>query len=362
MQPSSSDPVAPLPYLSVEELPYDAILVVGFGGPEGRDDVIPFLENVLRGRNVPHERMMAVAEHYYRFGGVSPINGQVRELIAALGPALRAAGVDLPIYWGNRNWHPYLADTLAEMTRAGSKRALAVVLSAYSSYSGCRQYREDLLRAREAVGEGAPRVDKMRVWYNHPLWVEANARQVADALEKFPEADRGSVHLAFTAHSIPESMARQCDYVKQLRESCRLVAESAGVPEHRWKLVYQSRSGRPEDPWLEPDVVDHIKSLHAEGARNVVVHPIGFLSDHIEVLYDLDEEAAWAAKEAGMGFVRSATVGTAEPFVGMMADLIKERLTERTERPATGEFGANHDVCPLNCCLPPARPRPAAAT
>jgi ferrochelatase len=235
-----------------EASPHDAILIVGFGGPEGREDVIPFLENVLRGRNVPRERLLEVAEHYDHFDGISPINGQVRALIAALKPELKSQGVDLPVYWGNRNWTPMLADTMKQMAVDGVKHVLGVVLAAYSSYSSCRQYREDIQKAREAVGPDAPVVDKMRVFYNHPDFVEVNAERVREALGQFPEGSRGSVHVAFTAHSIPDSMAANCRYVEQLAETCRLVAEAAGVKPGNWSLVYQSRSGRPTDPWLGP--------------------------------------------------------------------------------------------------------------
>ncbi len=331
--------------------PYDAILIVGFGGPEGPDDVMPFLENVLRGRPVPRERMLEVAQHYDHFGGVSPINRQTRDLIAALRPALIERGITLPLYWGNRNWHPMLADTLAEMTRDGVKHALAVVLAGFSSYSSCRQYRENIEQAREAVGEGAPRVDKMRVYYNHPDFIASNADRVREALNQLgPEA-----HLAFTAHSIPTSMAADCDYEKQLGETCRLVAEALGVPEERWRLVYQSRSGRPEDPWLGPDIVDHLKDLRARGVAEVVVHPIGFLSDHMEVMYDLDEEARHACDTMGLRMVRSASVGTHPLFVSMLAELVEERLDARGERRAIGRFGPNHDDCPRDCCPAPVR-------
>lgn len=359
MTTSAADPLAPPPYVSVDELPYDAILVVGFGGPEGPDEVMPFLENVLRGRNVPRERMLEVAEHYLHFGGVSPINGQARDLIAALRPALDAVGIELPIYWGNRNWRPMLGDTVSEMTARGVRRALALVLSAYSSYSGCRQYREDIARAREAAGPGAPRVDKTRVWYNHPAWIEANADRVEAAFGGVPADRRESSRLVFTAHSIPRSMADGCGYARQLAESCRLVGERLGIGDSRYDLVYQSRSGRPEDPWLGPDVVEHMGELRGRGITDVVVHPIGFLSDHMEVLYDLDEEAAQAAAEVGLKMVRSATVGTHPTFVAMLAALIAERIVDRAERPAVGLFGASHDACPAGCCPAPARrPRP----
>ncbi|MGD9857698.1 MAG: ferrochelatase [Planctomycetaceae bacterium] len=333
--------------------PYDAILLVGFGGPEGREEVIPFLENVLRGRNVPEERMLEVARHYDHFGGVSPINQQVRDLIKVLEPELREQHVQLPVYWGNRNWHPLLADTLGDMANNGVRRALAVVLSAYSSYSGCRQYREDIARAQAAVGERAPAVDKVRVFYNHPDFIAANAARVRAAIEQVPTSKWQGFRLAFTAHSIPQLMADHCDYVLQLAESCRLVAEAVGVTPDHWALVYQSRSGRPQDPWLEPDICDHLRALRAQGANSVVVHPLGFLSDHVEVLYDLDDEAARAAAAVGLTMVRSQTVGTHPRFAMTLRKLIQERLEEGCPKEAIGRFGPNHDVCPNDCCPPP---------
>lgn len=335
---------------------YDSLLIVGFGGPEKPDDVMPFLENVTRGRNVPRERLRKVAEHYMLFGGVSPINGQVRDLIDALKPELEGHGVSLPIYWGNRNWRPMLADTIKEMTGAGLKKGLAVVLAAYSSYSSCRQYREDVERAREAVGPDAPMFDKVRVFYNHPDFIAANADRIRDALNELPEALRTSAHLAFTAHSIPLSMAVGSDYERQLSETCRLVAEAVGVSPDHWELVYQSRSGRPTDPWLEPDVLDHLAALKHHEAEAVVIHPVGFLSDHIEVLFDLDEEARNTANALSLPMARSATVGTHPKFVGMLRELIIERLSGAPTRRSVGRFGPNHDVCPLDCCPAPARP------
>ena len=339
---------------------YDAILIVGFGGPEKPDDVMPFLENVTRGRNIPRERLEEVAEHYYHFGGVSPINAQVRGLIEALVPELRRHGVTLPVYWGNRNWDPLLPDTLREMAAAGVKKALAVVLAAYSSYSSCRQYREDIGRAREEVGPGAPAVDKVRVFYNHPEFIAANADRVREALARVPAEDRGTVPLVFTAHSIPASMAASSSYEQQLRETCRLVASELNVDDDRWSLVYQSRSGRPSDPWLEPDILDHLRSIREAGAEEVVVHPIGFLSDHMEVLYDLDEEARILCEEIGLNLVRSRTVGTHRGFVRMIRELVCERLhcAAADERRAVGRFGPSHDACPPDCCQPPARPAP----
>jgi ferrochelatase len=280
-------------------------------------------------------------------------------LIAALRAELDRAGIGLPIDWGNRNWHPMLADTMAEMTAAGRRRSLALVLAAYSSYSSCRQYREDIERARAAVGDAAPLVDKVRVFYNHPLFIAANADRVRKAVASIGAADGESPsRLVFTAHSIPLSMARNCDYERQLAETCRLVAEEVGVEPGRWQLVYQSRSGRPQDPWLEPDILDHLRDLKAGGVRSVVIHPVGFLSDHMEVLFDLDEEARQLSEELGLKMVRSGTVGVHPAFVAMLVELILERLgtIPESDRQAAGEYGPSHDVCPEMCCLPPARP------
>ena len=335
---------------------YDAILIVGFGGPEHPDEVMPFLENVTRGRNVPRERLLEVAGHYRHCGGVSPINAQVRALIDALRPELEHHGVDLPVYWGNRNWRPMLAETLRAMTADGVQRALAVVLAAYSSYSSCRQYREDIECAREMVGPEAPAVDKVRVFYNHPDFVAANADRVRAALDALPADLREAARIAFTAHSIPSTMAAGCDYERQLTETSRLVAEAVGVGPDRWDLVYQSRSGRPTDPWLEPDILDHLAALKASSVRAVVVHPVGFLSDHMEVVFDLDEEARQTCDALSLTMVRSATVGTHPRFIGMLRALIVERLTASPERPSIGLYGPNHDVCPPGCCPAPARP------
>lgn len=333
---------------------YDAILLISFGGPEGPDDVIPFLENVLRGKNVPRERMLEVAEHYNHFGGVSPINQQCRDLLDVLRPELVEHGIDLPVYWGNRNWDPYLADTVREMADAGVKRALALVTSSSSSYSSCRQYLEDIDGARSAVGENAPEIDKIRVFYNHPDFVAANSERVQTALNDIPEGRRDAARLAFTAHSIPNSMADSCNYVKQLLETSRLVAESVGVSEDRWQLVYQSRSGPPQVPWLEPDICDHLKALHESGVEDVVVVPVGFLSDHMEVLFDLDEEARLACEEIGLNMVRAGTVGVHPRFITMVRKLIEERLSDG-DRESVGQFEAGPDACPLDCCPRPQR-------
>jgi ferrochelatase len=337
---------------------YEALLLVSFGGPEGMDEVLPFLENVLRGRNVPPERMRAVAHHYELFGGVSPINGQNRELIAALKKELEAKGLRLPVYWGNRNWHPMLADTLRQMRDDGVRRTLAFFTSAYSSYSGCRQYLENIEQAREAVGAGAPQVEKLRAYYNHPGFVEPNVENLRAALDQIPEERRAATRIAFTAHSIPLAMAGNCEYQVQLTETCRLVAEGAG--HDKWRLVFQSRSGPPTQPWLEPDICDYLRELQESGTTDVVIAPVGFVSDHMEVLYDLDTEARQLADKIGLNMVRAATVGTHPAFISMIRELMLERMDTETVRRFLGTRGASHDVCRTDCCsytaMRPARP------
>lgn len=337
---------------------YDALLVVSFGGPESNQEVIPFLENVLRGKNVPRERMLAVAEHYYRFGGKSPINQQNRELIDALQAELEQHGPRLPVYWGNRNWHPLLAETLQQMKSDGIRRALAFVTSAYSSYSGCRQYRENIASAQAQVGPGAPEVDKLRVFYNHPGFIEPMVDRVGTALAQLPEDSRERSHTIYTAHSVPLFMAQTCNYVKQLEEACRLVSEALGRSGDR--LVFQSRSGPAGQPWLEPDVLDYLREAKQRDlATGVVVAPIGFISDHMEVLYDLDTEAQQLCAELQLPMVRAGTVGAHPKFVRMIRELIVERMSENPIRSALGALGASPDVCPADCCPVPQRP-PAA--
>ncbi|MBI2681040.1 MAG: ferrochelatase [Candidatus Solibacter usitatus] len=326
---------------------YDAILVLSFGGPEKREDVIPFLENVLKGRNVPRERMLSVAENYYRFGGASPINSQNRALIAALETELAARGPRLPVYWGNRNWHPLLADALASMKADGVRRALAFVTSAYSSYSACRQYLDDIAGARAAVGPGAPEVDKLRAFYDHPGFIGAMIERVQAALDQLPGAA-----LLFTAHSIPIAMAQTSRYEQQLREACRLVA--AGVGRAEWQLVYQSRSGPPSQPWLEPDIGDALRGL--SGTRDVVVAPIGFVSDHMEVVYDLDTVARGICQQLGIHMVRAGTVGTHPAFISMIRELVLERVEHAPPR-ALGTLGLSPDACAMDCCPSGAGPR-----
>lgn len=326
---------------------YEALLVLSFGGPEDPDDVMPFLENVTRGRNVPRARLEEVAEHYRHFGGVSPINAQNRALISALDCELDARGPKLPIYFGNRNWTPFLADAMRRMRDDGVRRALVFVTSAFSSYSGCRQYREDLERARAEVGADAPEFDKLRVFYNHPGFIETMVERKNAALREIPEDRRAGAALVFTAHSIPLGMARHSAYELQLREASRLVAG----PNAPFTIAFQSRSGPPQVPWLEPDILDVLNDLKAAGARDVVVIPIGFISDHMEVLFDLDVEAKERANEIGINLVRAGTAGVHPTFVGMIRDLIVERMSEHPERPALGDRGPNHDFCPANCCL-----------
>jgi len=327
---------------------YDALLVVSFGGPEGPDDVRPFLESVLLGRSVPEERVREVAAHYRHFGGVSPENAHCRDLVAALGEELGRHGPRLAVHWGNRHGHPRLVDTLRRMADEGVRRALAFVGSAYASHSGCRQYLDDLARARAEVGERAPEVHKLRLFYNHPGFVEPLAESVAAAFDRVPEARRSAARLVFTAPSIPRAAAATCDYEAQLRETASLVAFPLGGPP--WSLVYQSRSGLPSQPWLDPDIVDHLRALAAEGVKDVVVAPIGFTSDHIEVLYDLDLEAKSRAMELGINMVRAATVGTHPRFVRMVRELVEERLADEPNRLHLGTHGPAPDSCPPDCC------------
>ncbi|MBX9246924.1 ferrochelatase [Actinotalea ferrariae] len=390
--------------------PYDAILLTSFGGPEGQDDVIPFLRNVTRGRGVPEERLEEVAHHYRHFGGVSPINDQNRALQAALRAELDARGLDLPVLWGNRNWDPFLADALREAHAAGHRRLLAVVTSAYSSYSSCRQYREDLAGALIETGlEGELVIDKVRQYFDHPGFVTPFVEGVREALVRTHDALAGAddavdlardAHVLFVTHSIPTSTAvasgppdaqlgEDGAYGAQHRAVADVVMASigssdgptagstsgahgaslAGVP---WSLVYQSRSGAPTTPWLEPDINDAITELAGRGVKAVVIVPVGFVSDHLEVLWDLDEEALETAREAGLHAERVPTPGVHPAFVGGLVDLVQERLAGHTDpvtssaprsRPALTALGPWYDVCRPGCCLNPAmrESRPAVA-
>jgi protoporphyrin/coproporphyrin ferrochelatase len=307
---------------------YDALLVLSFGGPEKQEDVIPFLENVLRRRNVPRERMLEVAEHYYRFDGRSPINDQNRALIAALKDVVK-----IPVYWGNRNWHPMLADTVREMRDDGIRNAIAFVTSAFGSYSGCRQYAEDIDRARAAVGDGAPEIARIRPFSGHPAFIEAMTDRIRAAIAQVPEG-----HLIFTAHSVPLSMAQSSPYVDELNCACVAVASKVGRAE--WKLVYQSRSGPPGQPWLEPDIRDYLREIRSDA----LIAPIGFLSDHMEVLYDLDTEARATCDELGIKMARAGTVGTHPAIIRMIVEMIEQEPT----------------VCSASCCAPPWQAKPPA--
>jgi protoporphyrin/coproporphyrin ferrochelatase len=345
----------------VDSMPsvFDALLVLSFGGPEGPDDVRPFLENVTRGRGVPPERLDAVAEHYRHFGGVSPLNARNRELIAAI-----AARTDLPVYFGNRNWHPLVEDTVAQMARDGVRRALVFATSAYGGYSACRQYHEDIARARKAVGEGAPELVKLRHFFDHPAFVAAGSDAVRAAFEQVGPAAR----LVFTAHSVPlsaDATAGPPDegghrYSRQVAEAARLVAAEVGVAEY--DMVWQSRSGPPQVPWLEPDILDHLDAVAAAGAAAVVVAPIGFVSDHVEVVWDLDNEAREHAAALGIGFARAATAGPDPRFADMVVELMAEHIADAQPRRLSvvpsGGCGVNGALCSARCCEPPPRPGP----
>ncbi len=323
---------------------FDAVLVVSFGGPEGPDDVLPFLENVLRGRRVPRDRMEQVAAHYQAFGGVSPINGQNRALVEAVRGALHRRGARLPVYWGNRNWHPYLADTLHTMATDGVRRAAVFVTSAYSSYSSCRQYLDDLAQARATVGPAAPEIVKLRPYFNHPGFVGPLADGLRAArVEAGPDAP-----ILMSAHSIPAAMAATCSYERQLGETARLAAEQAGERVGAWRLVFQSRSGAPDQAWLGPDINDAIATLPGPPPSAIVV-PIGFVSDHMEVVYDLDRTAAATAASRDIRLVRSATPGTHPSFVNMICDLVDE-AEGRGVPAALGTLGPA--ACPsgVACC------------
>ncbi len=341
---------------------YDAFLLVSFGGPEGPDDVIPFLENVTRGRGVPRERLDKVAEHYYRFGGVSPINQQCRDLLAAIEKDFAAGGVDLPLYWGNRNWDPMLTDTVARMAADGIRHAVAFVTSAYSSYSGCRQYLEDIERARSAVGGRAPLIDKLRPYFDHPGFIDPLADAVRAAAGTLRRGVQDDYDLVCTAHSIPEAMAAASGpagnaYPAQLAEASRLIAERAGA-RRPWRLVYQSRSGPPSVPWLGPDVGDCLAELAESGSKGVVLAPAGFICDHLEVVYDLDIEAAGVADRFGLPLARAATPATDPRFVSMITELVAERRDGVPPR-ALGDLGPVLGTCGPGCC---GTGRPSRAT
>jgi ferrochelatase len=340
---------------------FDALLIVSFGGPEKHEDVLPFLENVLRGKNVPRERMLEVAEHYYHFDGRSPINEQTKELIAALEQEFRDHGVKLPVYWGNRNWHPFLAETLKQMQADGIRHAAALVTSAFGSYSGCRQYREDIARAQQASGTEELLIEKLPNFCDREEFIEAMTDRVRAAMDQLSQAQRSEAEyskaerseagdlkaqLIFTAHSIPMSMAESSPYVRQLKEASARVAAACGVS--NWTLVYQSRSGPPSQSWLAPDICDYLREQHAAGIRSVIICPIGFISDHMEVLYDLDTEARALCDQLGIKMVRAGTAGSHPRLISMIRDMVLNAAAS----PVLG-------YCEAGCC--PAPQRPAAA-
>jgi protoporphyrin/coproporphyrin ferrochelatase len=352
---------------------YDAVLLVSFGGPRGPGDVIGFLENVTAGRGIPPQRLAEVAEHYLLFGGVSPINAQNEALLAALRTELAQAGLDLPVYWGNRNWNPHLVDAVRDMAADGRRRALAFVTSAYSSYSGCRQYRENLFDAAAQV-PGAPLIDKVRPYFDHPGFVGPFVDATVGALAELPHGARDGARLLFSTHSLPQAQADASGclnvpggaYVAQHLATAELVAQrveqETGVA-RGWDLVFQSRSGPPGQPWLEPDVGERIEELAAQGAPGAVVVPIGFVSDHMEVVYDLDTLARGTAQAVGLPLARAATPGTDPRFVAMVVELVRERAGggPAPHRAALSPLGPWRDVCPAGCCPNPRGPRPAVA-
>ncbi|MFZ2175715.1 MAG: ferrochelatase [Rhodococcus sp. (in: high G+C Gram-positive bacteria)] len=348
---------------------FDALLVLSFGGPEKPADVRPFLENVTRGRGIPPERLDAVAEHYLHFGGVSPINALNRDLIERVEAELAACGIEMPVYFGNRNWHPMVEDTVAKMVEDGVRSALVFPTSAWGGYSGCRQYHEDIARARAAVGAGAPDLTKLRHFYDHPLFLDAVTDAVIGARAELPAEHRDTARVVFTAHSIPASADATGGppeegghlYSRQVAEASKLVARALGLNDY--DLVWQSRSGPPQVPWLEPDIVDHLDDLHACGTGAVIVVPVGFVSDHLEVVWDLDTEAKDRAAELGMAFVRAGTAGTDPRFARLVVDLIEERFDDvaperRGTEPLLG-VGCNGALCAPGCCALPERRRPA---
>jgi len=335
--------------LDKQDPKYDAFLLVSFGGPEGMNDVMPFLQNVLRGKNVPGERVIAVAHHYELFGGVSPINAENRKLIAALRPIIELDGPKLPIYWGNRNWHPLLADTIKQMAADGIKRAIAFVTAAYSSYSSCRQYLEDIDNACLMIGAKAPQIDKIRPFYNHPNFIIANAEQLLIAQGNMPAERQRAALIIFTAHSIPLSMADGCRYAEQLQETCKLIMTAAKLS-NPWQISYQSRSGSPKQPWLEPDLNKTIETLPQNNVKDVIIAPVGFISEHMEILYDLDVQTKQLCEELNIGYNRAKTAGSRPQFVSMIKLLVDEQLARLPFNQESGDSKSSNEFCFSNCC------------
>lgn len=367
--PGATEPAQSGPEHVEEPVAYDAILLAGFGGPEGQEDVIPFLRNVTRGRGIPDERLEEVAHHYRHFGGVSPINEHNRQLKAALEAELARRGVDLPVIWGNRNWDPYLNDAVREANDRGFTKLIAIATSAYSSYSSCRQYREDYADALEDTGlSGVLQIDKVRQFFDHPGFVAPFVEGLRDALAKLeaehPDLNRTTeVEVLFATHSIPTADAAKSGpaergfgeggaYAAQHLAVAEVVMREAGAVDVPWQLVYQSRSGPPTQPWLEPDVNDAIAELPAAGRKAVVIVPLGFVSDHMEVMWDLDEEAMETAEEHGLAAVRVPTPGVHPAYVAGLVDLVLERVngTPTAERPHVTDLGPWYDTCRPGCC------------
>ena len=330
----------------------DSLLLLSFGGPEGPDDVMPFLRNVTKGRGVPDERLAVVADQYALFGGKSPINDLNRGLLDSINHELTARGYELPTFWGNRNWHPFLSDAVEQLKADGHKSTVCLVTSAFSSYSGCRQYHEDLEVACSAVSE-PPAIQRVRVFWNHPGFLGSAAELLAESRVNANLSTNTPV--LHTAHSLPLSMAANSDYEAQLNEAAEIVNELAGM-EGPSEVVFQSRSGPPSVPWLEPSIDTRLQELAADGISEVLVHPLGFIADHMEVLFDLDTQAFGIAKESGITMVRTPTVGTHPRFVAMMVDLIEEAAGLREDRPTLGNSGPRPDICLLDCCPAPTRP------
>ncbi|MGB1822662.1 MAG: ferrochelatase [Acidimicrobiales bacterium] len=331
---------------------FDSLLLLSFGGPENSDDVMPFLRNVTAGRGVPDERLAVVAEQYELFGGKSPINELNQQLLCALNEELASRGHEMATFWGNRNWHPFVTDTIADLKSLGHTSTVCLVTSAFSSYSGCRQYHEDLDRARNEV-PGAPNIERVRVYWDHPDFLGTAAELLAESRDAAGLSSETPV--LHSAHSLPLSMAANCDYQQQLNEAASIVNELAGM-RGPYEVVFQSRSGPPSVPWLTPDIDQRIHELAEQGTQELLVHPLGFVADHMEVLFDLDTQSAAAAKEAGVKMVRTPTVGTHPRFVSMLVDLVEEAAGLRADRPSLSKSGPRPDKCNSQCCPAPTRP------
>ena len=331
---------------------FDSLLLLSFGGPENSDDVMPFLRNVTAGRGVPDERLAVVAEQYELFGGKSPINELNQQLLSALDEELVSRGHEMATFWGNRNWHPFVTDTIADLKSLGHTSTVCLVTSAFSSYSGCRQYHEDLDRARNEV-PGAPNIERVRVYWDHPDFLGTAAELLAESRDAAGLSSETPV--LHSAHSLPLSMAANCDYQQQLNEAASIVNELAGM-RGPYEVVFQSRSGPPSVPWLTPDIDQRIHELAEQGTQEILVHPLGFVADHMEVLFDLDTQSAAAAKEADVKMVRTPTVGTHPRFVSMLVDLVEEAAGLRADRPSLSKSGPRPDKCNSQCCPAPIRP------